>query len=457
MRVTLINPNHHFEADPTTKMVLPPLGLAYLAACLERAKIEVAIIDANAENLTPPEVVKKVLISKTDLVGIGAVTNTINEAWKIAQQIKKKKNIPIVLGGIHPTVLPVESLKKDFIDMVICGEGENALVELASGKPKSKIAGLSFKKNQKIIHNQPSLLLKNLDLLPLPARHLLPMEKYGSIGARRTPYTTLISSRGCPYSCSFCSTRKISGRLFRLRSSKSVILEIDHLVKTYGVREINIVDDNFTLDKARVEQICRLLIKRGYDLILKNGNGVRIDSLTYPLLKLMKKAGWHLLAFGIESGNQAILDQNNKGLKLTKVRQVIGWCQKLGIETEGFFIIGLPGETPETIQETIDFAKSLHLDEVQFNILIPFLGTPARELIKKEGRILTDDWSAYNAWIRPVFELDRLSPEQLLKKQKQAYRGFYLRPQMLLKQALKPNFWPKIKTSLPIFFPMFFK
>jgi len=455
MRITLINPNHRFESDPTTKMVLPPLGLAYLAAYLEKTGVKVSIIDANAENLTPIRTARKALTQKPELIGIGAVTNTIRDAWEIAQKIKNKKTVPVILGGVHPTILPEESLKKGFIDMVIRGEGEIALADLASGKPKRKIAGLSYKKGKKIAHNPPAPLIKNLDSLPFPARHLLLIEKYSTIGAKQTPYASMISSRGCPYDCSFCSVQAIAGRAFRARSPESVLAEIDHLVKDYGIREINIVDDNFTLDSARVEKICKLLIKRDYDLVLKNGNGVRIDSLSYPLLQLMKKAGWYLLAFGIESGNQTILDKNNKGLKLTKVRQVVRWCRKIGIETEGFFIIGLPSETPETIKETINFAKGLDLDEAQFNILIPFVRTKAREMIEKEGKILTNDWNLYNPYGQPVFEMNKLTPQFMLKMQQKAYREFYLRPKILIKQTQKSNFWGRIKAGLPVMFARF--
>lgn len=451
-RIVLIYPNFRFTKDPTTKMVLPPLGLAYLAAYLEKNGFQVTIIDANAENFTPAQTTKKALSTKPDLIGLSAVTNTIKTAWAIAKLIKKKKDIPIVLGGVHPTLMPEESLNKSFIDMVIRGEAEISLAQLAAGTLKTKIAGLSHKQGQKIIHNPASFLLKNLDSLPFPARHLLPMAKYTTIGAKQTPYATMVSSRGCPYQCSFCSVRAIAGLTFRPRSPENVLAEIDHLVQDYGVREINILDDNFTLDPIRVEKICRLLIKRNYDLVLKNGNGVRIDSLTYPLLALMKKAGWYLLAFGIESGNQHILNKNNKGLKLTKVNQVLRWCQKIGLETEGFFILGLPGETPATIAKTISFASSSPLNEAQFNLLVPFPGTQARELIAKEGRILTSDWNCYNPWGRPVFQLKNLNPEAMVKFQQQAYRRFYLRTNILFRHVLKGHILDKIKAGLLVMF-----
>lgn len=450
--ITLINPNHRFKSDPTTKMVLPPLGIAYLAAYLEKTGVEVSILDANVENLTPVQAAIRALAQKPKLVGISAVTNTIKEAWEIAQQIKKKRDVPIVLGGIHPTILPEESLKKNFIDMIIRGEGEIALADLASGKAKKRIAGLSFKKGKKIVHNPPAPLIKNLDALPFPARHLLPMEKYATIGSKRVPFATMLSSRGCPYRCSFCSVQAITGPRWRPRSPENILAEIDHLVKDYRVREINFADDNFTLDPTRVEKICQLLIKRNYDLIFKNSNGVRVDSLTYHLLQLMKKAGWYHLAFGIESGNQKILDKNHKRLKLTRARQAIRWCKKIGIKTLGFFIIGLPGETPTTLDETIEFAKSLDLDEAQFNIFVPFVGTQAREMIEKEGEILTDDWHLYNPYAQPVFKMGKLTPTLMFKSQQRAYRQFYLRPKILLKQIQKGHFLGKIKASLPVMF-----
>lgn len=452
-KIVLINPNHIFAKDPTTKMVLPPLGLAYLAASLEKKGHRVIIIDANAENLRPIKVVEKVAANKPGLVGIGAVTNTIHETWRIAKLVKKLK-IPLVLGGIHPTILPEESLKKDFVDFVIRGEAETSLVQLASDNKLTIIAGLSYKKGAKIIHNRPAALRRDLDSLPFPARHLLPLEKYQTIGAKITPYATLISSRGCPFGCSFCSTRAVAGQSFRPRSPENVISEIDHLVKNYGVREINILDDNFSLDPARVEKICQLLIKRNYPLVLKNGNGVRLDSFTYSLLNLMKKAGWHSLAFGIESGSQEILNHNLKSLKLERVLQVIKWCQKLKIQTFGFFILGLPGETERSIAKTIEYAKSLPLDEAQFNLLIPFPGSPAREMIANQGKILTSDWQCYNAYSKPVFELKNLNPELMPQYQRRAYRQFYLRPKIIINQIYKGHILDKIKAGLPVMFKL---
>jgi radical SAM superfamily enzyme YgiQ (UPF0313 family) len=229
----------------------------------------------------------------------------------------------------------------------------------------------------------------------------------------------------------------VLGKGFRARSVENVMQEIDELVKKYHVREIDIIDDNFTVDMARAEKICDELIKGKYDLIWKLGNGIRADRVNENLIRKMKKAGCYLIAFGIESGNERVLSNINKGESLQQIAQAIEWCKKYGIETEGFFIIGNLGDNKKTIQDTIDFAKELDLDIAQFQVFIPLPGSSYEAIIRKEGKIFAKSWRDYNAFSKPIFEHHELTPALMEGMQKKAYREFYFRPKMIFKKLLE--------------------
>jgi radical SAM superfamily enzyme YgiQ (UPF0313 family) len=273
--------------------------------------------------------------------------------------------------------------------------------------------------------------------LPFPARDLLPLDSYFSIGIRKKPHATMITSRGCPYNCNFCVNHSVLGKRFRYRSVENVIKEIDELVSKFHVREIDIIDDNFTLIPERAEKICDELIKRRYDLIWKLGNGIRADRINEQLIRKMKDAGCYLIAFGVESGNPEILKGINKGETLEDIKKAVRLCKKYGIETEGFFIIGNLGDNEKTIQETINFAKKLDLNIAQFQVFIPIPGSEYTKLIEKEGKVFAKSWSDYGAFKKPIFQHQSLTPELMERMQKKAYRDYYLRPKMILKKIME--------------------
>ncbi len=437
MKVLLINPNYrnvYKYVEKESTMIQPPLGLAYIAAVLRENGFEVKILDLAALDLSLEEAKSEIEKVNANIVGITAATNTIEEAYKIAEATKNKNNV-VIVGGPHTSILPESTLKEcKFIDIAIIGEGEYVMLEIASGRSLKKIDGIAYRIQENIFINKRRAPISELDKLPFPAWDLLPINKYWSPGIRRYPFATIVTSRGCPYGCNFCVNYMVHGKKFRARSPENVLTEIDMFVKTYGIKELNILDDNFTLDPKRVEAICNGLIERNYNLIWKTGNGIRADRVDRALLERMKNAGCYLVAFGIESGDTKILKIINKGETLEQIENAVRWSKDVGLVTEGFFMIGNEGENENTIRTTIDFAKRLDLDIAQFQVYIPLPGSSYYEKIKNEGEIFAKSWVDFNAFGKPVFRHGELTPELMERMQKIAYREYYFRPKMILKK-----------------------
>ena len=437
MRILLVNPNYrtvykYVEKEAT--MIQPPLGLAYIAAVLRENSFDTRILDLAALDLDLEGAKNEISNIKPNIIGITATTNTIGEAYKIAEAVKSKNNV-VVVGGPHTSILPEKTLKEcKFIDIVVMGEGEYTMLEIASGNSLKNIGGIAYRVKENIFVNKKRAPILDLDKLPFPAWDLLPIDKYWSPGVRKYPFATIVTSRGCPYGCNFCVNYTVHGKKFRARSPENVVAEIDMLVKTYAIRELNILDDNFTLDPERVEAICNELIGRNYDLIWKTGNGIRADRVDRGLLERMKNAGCYLVAFGIESGDAKILKIINKGETLEQIENAIRWSKDVGLVTEGFFMLGNEGENEDTIRATIDFAKRLDLDIAQFQVYIPLPGSSYYEKIKNEGEIFAKSWADFNAFGKPVFRHGELTPELMERMQKIAYREYYFRPRMILKK-----------------------
>lgn len=436
MKVLLIQPNyrriyayaHSSEITP----IFPPLGLAYIAAVLKRNKIDVKILESNAHDLNHEQIKKAILNYSPDYVGITSTTSLIEEAHEIAELCPS--NTKVIIGGVHASSMPDETLMKfPKFDLLVRGEGEYAMLELAQKKPLSKIKGLSYKKDHKIIHNLPRELNNKLDDLPFPARELLPMNKYFSAGAKQLPTDYILSSRGCPYLCIFCADHLVHGRKFRFRTPENMMGEVKEIYKR-GARDWDFVDDNFTLFPERVKKFCDLMIKSGLNkkMTWRCANGIRADRVSLELLKKMKKAGCYMVSFGIESGNEEILKKMKKAINLSKVRQAVNWCNQVGIETRGLFMFGNLGENEKTMQDTIDFAKSLDLDTATFHITIPFPNTDYWKIVKEEGEIYPKNYRDYIAYGNVIFRHGELDEKTLVKMQKKAYRVFYFRPRIFL-------------------------
>ncbi len=405
--------------------VFQPLGIAYVAAVLEKQH-KVSIIDSPTEGwrhleeldetkyrvgLRNEDLADRIRRWSPDVVGINIPFSGWSKgAFEVASIVKGiDKDIITVLDGLHPSARPVDCLAHPNIDFVVIGEGEHTIFELVNvlerGDTRNleKIRGIAFNKNGKNVITPPRPEIQDLDSLPFPARHLLPMEKYFAAvketplrGEIRKPWATMITSRGCPYSCVFCTVHIVMGKKWRGRSPENVVDEIEQLIQTYRIKQIDFYDENMTLDKKRMENICDLIVKRKLNVEWYAPNGVRADTLDENLLTKMKKSGCKGLRIAPESGVQRVVDKIvKKNLNLKEVEKAVVLAKKVGIKVGIFFVLGLIGETKEDIKETINYAyklRKLGANKFYFSIATPMYGTELYEQAKSGG-FLRDDFS----------------------------------------------------------------
>ena len=429
-KVALINPAQF------TRYPQPPMGLALIAAALEREGYQVTVLEANALKLQPEDIVP--LVTDADVIGLTAMTPTINTAIATARHLKKAyPDLPIILGGAHATLLPEETLvATPEIDIIVRGEGEETIIDLLQAlehkQPLDNISNISYRWNGEIISTLAGSTNVDLDSLPFLAYHLLPWRRYKPHPprGRAFPFATIITSRGCPYKCSYCS-KPIFGNKFRGQSPGRVIEEVAYYKERFGVKEIAFYDDVFTLNKKRAYAIAEGIMKRG----LKIGwtCETRVNLVDKELLRHMKQAGCYAIAYGIESASPEILNTLNKDITLEQVEEALRLSQEVGLQTIGYFMIGSPGESPETIRQTIQFAKKLKLDFAQFAVTIPFPGTKLYNLYLDGRKGDNIPWESFvyagsGRDITPVFESSLLSRDDIGHWIRQAYREFYLRP-----------------------------
>lgn len=422
----------------------PPLGIAYIGAALEKVGHEVKIIDAPPLGWGIEEIVREAKKFQPQVIGISASTVSFDRAVKIATALKKVLKVPIVIGGPHVTAVPEEVLKQPCFDVGVIGEGEETMVELVSAissqKSLKKIAGVIFK-DATVVKTTPRAYVTDLDSLPFPARHLMPaLSLYHPTPAtyKKFPVGTMITSRGCPYQCSFCF-RGVFGNKWRSRSPESVVAEMEVLVQDFGAREIRLWDDTFNIDIDRVRDICTLIIKKKLQVSWTCLG--RVNCLDKQMLKLMKKAGCWQISFGIESGNEEVLKQINKGITKDLVRSALDMVHQAGIQSLGFFILGLPGETEATMRETINFAKSLPLSAANFSIATPYPGTKLWQEAKARGFLKKVSYSdlVVNLPEKSYFVPEGLSAKTVQEYEKRAYREFYRNPKFIWKQLKQIN------------------
>jgi len=447
LKVTLINPPaYHIESFSIVKMKVPPLGLAYLASMLEQNGHEVKIIDAPTLELSTSQIEKELKKNQPEIIGVTATTPTIYNALEVIKAAKKVcPHSFTILGGPHSSFLPIETLKEcPVLDAVCIGEGEETIVELAEtleGKGDlTKVKGIAFRSKERIVKNPPRPLIENLDSLPFPAWHLLPVDHYSVLG-RKSLVCHMMTSRGCPFQCIFCSSSLLFGKKYRARSARNVVDEMEYLVSEYNPESIEFSDDEFTLNRRRVEKICYEIKRRGLEISWACSS--RVDTISRSLLEKMRKAGCFFIYYGIESGSQRILDFIRKGIKIDQIKKAIKWAKEAGIKTLGSFIIGFPDETREEVKKTIEFSKRLKLDFAQFSIATPYPGTDLYDMARREGLLLTEDWSQYTA-ARPVMATRYMKIEDVSRLFKKAYMSFYLSPRILLRN-LSQYIFPILK------------
>ena len=369
-----------------------PLGLAYVAAVLEKEGLEVQVQDFLVTKYSKESLERKIAEFTPEIIGVTSVTMNYPIASKILQACKEiDRNIITVIGGPHVSFWAEEALgEAPWIDIVVRGEGEYTMLEIARGKNLSEIDGTAFRGIGGPVLTKPRQWIENLDELPFPARHLFPISRYRTLSTD----CGLISSRGCPFNCIFCLGPKMVGKKGRFRNPKLIVDEIEELLE-YGFQTINVADDLFTINRKHLYAFCDEVMAR--KLKFKWTANSRVDTVNPELLGRMKEAGCCFICYGVESGNQKILETARKNITREKIREAARLTKDAGIKSLASFILGLPGETKESLKESVNFAKELGTYHA-FHLLAPFPGTEVRERRKEYGlSVLTDDWLRYNA------------------------------------------------------------
>jgi anaerobic magnesium-protoporphyrin IX monomethyl ester cyclase len=406
------------------RLRIPPLGLAYIAAATRENGHEVKMKDLGIrKNALTPD-----LIKWADIIGISADTPGYPEALTIAD-ISKKQGKIVVMGGYHVTFLDKEALETGLVDFIVRGEGEEIFIQLLSAlqdhRSLNDIDGISYKQDGVYIRNKDNSPPFNLDQLPLPARDLLPMQEYKSM-MNGWKFTSLITSRGCPFSCNFCSSSKFGGLKWRARSAKSIVDEMEHLVYTYGYRAFSLMDDNFTLNPQRVFEFADELEKRKMtDIRWWCFSRVDILVKNEPMIKRMAETGAYMVFLGLESNNEKILQSYRKHVGNEQQQEAIRLLNKYRIEIHASYILGNVRETKAMAENTIKWAEKVGAKSNQFSLLTPYPGTVLYEDVRKENRFLHKNWKLYNG-LFPVIKLDHLTPKQTGNLLFRAYQNTFL-------------------------------
>lgn len=450
MKVLLINPPAQNTISANIPLVVekergytPPLGLFYVASYLKKSsRHDVRVLDALLENMGQEGIREYLLSFNPHVVGITALSHTMIDVINTVNTVKAvSPEIKVVLGGPHPHLFPEETISLAGVDFVVLGEGEVTFYELIESVDKGRepvdVKGLVFKKDGETIFTGERPLCSNLDELPFPARELVDYKRYYSSLAAKTPVTNMITSRGCPYQCSFCD-RPHLGKKFRARTAKNVVDEME-ACQEMGINEILFYDDTFTVDRQRVLEICEEIRRRKLKVFWDIRS--RVNTVDKEMLKRLSQANCKRIHFGVEAGTEKIIKALNKGITLEQVYQAFNDSKKVGISTLAYFMIGNPGETLDDIMETINLSIRLNPDYVLFSILVPYPGTRLYAEGLKEGIIREDYWrqfaeSPYKGFIPEYWneKFDRSELEALIVY---AYKRFYSRFPYLIKQFIK--------------------
>lgn len=444
MKVLLISPfseSHYF---------VPPVGLGYVAAALRKKGFEVELLDGVREKLTLQGLSEKISKNPPEVIGISFFSCDSSVIKAYVRAIREiSAEIIIILGGPHVTGVR-EQIFEDFphINFAFVGETETHLPvfleelqndssqkgKLQNEKDYSRIPGLVWKNGSKVQVN-PAFLEENLDKMGIPAWDLMDPRTYPKApqGAvfRNWPIGTILTSRGCPYNCTYCAGKLTTGQRIRKRSIGNIMEEMELLYNHFGVREIHIIDDTFTTDRELVRGFCRGIKEKGFKISLTFPNGVRLNNLDEEILSLLKEAGCYAMSVGIESGNAKILKDMRKGLTLGLIEEKVNLIQKMGIDVNGFFILGYPTETKETILETIRFSQKLPLKRAHFSTFLPLPGTEGARIAQELGLIKKNEWDRLFYTDAPC-PPPGMSSKELKSLQRKAFLEFYLRPKQLI-------------------------
>ncbi|MBE0429578.1 MAG: radical SAM protein [Thermoleophilia bacterium] len=416
---------------------LPPYGLMCLAAVLEKEGHEAKILDSARYALSHEQISQEVKDFNPDLIGMSVYSIGANRAIENAKHLKSRFDIPIVAGGPHIIVYPDDLAEFDFFDFLVTGEGEKTLVELVEAlegkRGLADVKGIYYRDNGGIVKNEPRMYIQDLDELPFPAFHLIDdLKGYTPqlLVYRKRPVVTLITSRGCPFECIFCNS--VWTRRWRGNSAEYVVDLVEHVIEKYGAREISFHEDTFALNKRRVLEICRLMKERGIDIVWSAT--VNLKTLDRETILAMKDTGCWLVSVGIESGNDEVLKFIKKPVDKELVSRVTGWLDEAGIKIRGYFMMGHLIDTEETIQETIDFAKSLPLYSMNLSVMYLAPGSEAREIASMYGTV-NEGLDLGSGYPRDDlgFVPNGLTKDYIQRMQKKAISEFFFRPSQIFR------------------------
>jgi anaerobic magnesium-protoporphyrin IX monomethyl ester cyclase len=452
MKILLINPSliqanigHYEEAAEKQRGVYPSLGLGYVAAALEKENNEVKMIDCDAEKIDLTGIEKIYREYKPEIVGIYTMTWTYREAQEITKHLKTiNPKLIVIAGGPGITSMPEIALKYTDFDFGVRGEGEVTVIEIINTILRgehdfSKIKGLIFRKDGKIIANEFRPLIQNLDSVPFPSRHLMPIKNYFDVFTQKKYFATIIATRGCPFNCTFCDRENRMGKNWRMRSPQNIVNEIQEIRLKYGIKEFMFFDDNLIVDKDWIYRLCEEIAKRKLRILWECR--ARADMLLDEnLLKAIKKAGCYRIRIGFESGDNEILKVVKKDITTDQSRQCAKLCKKTGIEIFGYFMMGSPRETEITLQKTIDLAMEIDPSFALFSKTIMIPGSELFDWGIKEKYIASDYWEKF---IRgeekngaPAIDARQLPEKTVDRYIKLANKRFYMRPKYILRKLL---------------------
>ncbi|MBI1987784.1 MAG: radical SAM protein [Nitrospinae bacterium] len=460
MRVLLISPPvaSSLRADMSDLFekesgLYPPLGLLYLAArLLEEGRHQVKVLDGPALGASHEAIEQEIREFRPQVVGILALTFHLLDSLAVAERAKRvDPEIHVCLGGPHVYLYPRETLGFPFVDSLVLGEGEVTfpalLSALEAGKALDGVKGLAFRRGGEVILTEPRPLIEELDSLPFPARQLIPYRRYYSVLGKEGLMTTMITSRGCPFSCIYCGRFHI-GKRFRARSAQNVVDEMEACVGM-GIGELQVFDDIFTLDKRRALAVCQEVVRRG--LKVSWAIRSRVDTVDRELLDGLSRAGCRRISYGVEAGSDEILKNLKKGITTRQAEDAVRMAQEMGLTVLADFMLGSPGEQREHVLRTIDFALKLKPDFAQFTVTTPY---PATELYLeglRRGVIARDYWQEFaqnpgEDFVTPFWN-EHLSREELLELFRLAYRRFYLRPSYILRRFRRMGSWKEFANT----------
>ena len=456
MNIVLINPPilvdevmRDFKKFERMRGIYPPLGPLYIAAIVEQMGHEVIVIDCDAEEKHMQRIRNVCESLHPDVVGFYAFTWNYRGAAQLAAFVRSIcPKVKTIIGGPNATSFPEESLRSGEFDIAVMGEGEETVKELLDalkdGRSLHGVAGIAFKEGERVVKTTPREFIIDLDSIPFPGRHFVPMGRYVDVFTRARRFATMIATRGCPFQCTFCNRNARLGRVLRARSPDNVVAEMKKLRNDYAVREVMFFDDNFILDKSWAYDFCRAIEDAGLDMLWEIRT--RVDTVDEEILKALKSAGCYRIRFGFEAGDNQILKNMKKGITVEQSLECARLCHKIGIEMFGYFILGAPGETEATMEKTVNLAITIEPRFALFSKFVPYPCTEAFDWAVANGYIEKNYWVDFLAGrdldSHPALDQKQLPAKIVEEYLNMANRRFYFRPGYLfsmLKEIKNPS------------------